>query len=210
MQLLIEISIFLLVLVLLQYIVSIKTRKNDRPKTASSKQIEKFKNGILGFFIFACLSFILIYFSLFLFHRIAGFEYFLFVESISLILPALVLGYVLSFLQNNKSDEQEVEKNKTKRIKKIMKVGLTLVLVAFLLFVDFSHYLRLDKRYLYFKVSNEPEKVIPLSSILEIKESENLHFTIYCQDLEIKTDKLGGDIQAFISELKRKKKELNK
>lgn len=187
-----------------------RTKKEEDLKSPNPNQIQIILGRFLVFFILVCLSFILIYFCFYLFHNSAGFQYFLFVEPLSLVLPSLLVGFILNALLKGKKDRQKNSKDKRTKIIQTIKILGVGVLAVFLLFVDLSYYLRLDKRYLYFKDAYEAEKVIPLSSILKIKESDNLHFTIYCQDLNIKTDKLGGDIQAFIVDLKRNKKELNK
>lgn len=213
MPFLLEISIFLFFLLLVQFLINKKKANQKGSKKPTSQQIKKNQKQILSFVILSTISFILVHFLLYLFHRLAGFEYFLFVESISLILPALVLALLFFSIFNkpkNKEDEIKNGKAKNSSITYIIRIGFAFGIAGVLLFFNFNHYLRMDEESLYYKIGPEMQQIIPIKDISIIEESNNFHFSISTPNISITTDKFGGDISSFIKELEKKRSNFRK
>lgn len=213
MPFLLEISIFLSFLLLVQFLKSKKKANQKVSKKPSSSQMKIFQKQFLFFITLSTICFILVYFLLYLYHRLAGFEYFLFVESISLILPALVLALLVFSIFNKPKGRVDQIKNgkpKNSRIPYLVRIGFAFGISAVLLFFNFNYYLRMDEESLYYKIGPDEEQIISIAEISKIEESTNFHFSISTSNITITTDKFGGDIPSFIQELEKKRANFQK
>lgn len=208
MPLILEISFFLIFLVFLQFVINSGNAKSKRDSRTEKLGFKKALKIVIRFFIFSSLALIVIYFGLSLFHKFSGFDYFLFVEPISLLLPAFLLGIFCMNLNLGIDKAEEDREGKGHNKLRIVKLILSLLLALILLFVQANHFLRMDDRQLYFKNGNQSTLSYSIHNIKGIEEMENGHFVIQFEDAEIKTDKLGGDIAGFIEDLKSKKTSL--